>query len=125
MNKLVLCGMVAMACMTAGVAVAEDYGYDESNASHDSAKGKKMMMGMGRHGMAGKVESVDHKTGWIKVKTEEGVMTVHFPPDSIKDLKDGDTITVHLSYTTGEKKGGEMMDHGGMDNKMMDGGMTK
>jgi len=127
MNKLVLSGMVAMvamACMISGAALADDPGHDDKGAWHDpDMKVKKM----GRHEMSGKVESVDHKTGWIKVKTGEGVLNVHFPADSVKDLKDGEMITVHLSYTRGEeKKGGKMMEREQETEKpMKDGGMMK
>lgn len=130
MNKLVLCGMVAMACAMNGAAWAgSGYDHDDMDAWRDCDKkhdcDKRMMMKMGRHAMSGKVESVDHKTGWVKVKTDEGTLTVHFPPDSIKDLKDGETITVHLGYTRGEKKGEGMMDREKMDKPMKDGGMMK
>lgn len=101
MNKLTLCGMVVMACMLNGAAVAHDYGHDGMDGMHGSGK---HMMWMGRHNMPGAVESVDHKTGWVKVKTDDGPMTVHFPPDSVKDLKEGDTITVYLGYAKTEKK---------------------
>ncbi len=104
MNKLILIGMVASACLTSGVAVAGDYGHDDMKAWHDD---HRMMMGrsmMGRHEMTGTVESVDPKTGWVKVKTDDGSMTVHFPADSIKDLKEGDKIIVHLGYSKVEKK---------------------
>ncbi len=107
MNKVTLCGMLVAACAMNGVALAHDYGHDHMNGWHGSGR----MMVMGRHWMEGKVESVDHKTGWVKVKTAEGDLTVHFPAESVKDLKEGETITVHLSYTKGEmKKPGAMME---------------
>lgn len=99
MNKLMHCGMLVAACTMNGAALAHDYGYDHMGGMHGAGH-----MMMGRHWMEGKVESVDHKTGWLKVKTSEGDLNVHFPPDSIKDLKEGETITVHLSYIKGEKK---------------------
>lgn len=124
MNKLVLSGVVAIACTISGAALADAYGHDDKGAWHDSdMKTKKM----GRHEMSGKVESVDHKTGWVKVKTGEGVLTVHFPAESVKDLKDGEMITVHLSYTLGEEKmGGKMMGREPEAEKpMKNGGMMK
>ena len=114
MNKLTFCGMMAMACMLNGVAVADDDCYDGMGPHHGSGM---RMKGMGRHWMSGKVDSVDHKTGWVKVKTDEGVLSVHFPPDSVKDLKEGETITVHLGFTKGDMKDGGMM----MDKPMQGG----
>jgi hypothetical protein len=31
--------------------------------------------------------------------TGTGDLHLHFPPDTVKDLKDGDKITVHLGFT--------------------------
>jgi hypothetical protein len=51
----------------------------------------------GRHSMDGKVTSIDAKKGWVHVKTQEGTMIVHFPPESLQGVKKGDTITVSLA----------------------------
>ena len=51
----------------------------------------------GRHTMEGKVTSVNQKTGWVHVKSSEGTMIVHFPPASLADVKNGDTISVDLA----------------------------
>ena len=53
---------------------------------------------MGEHSMTGTVKSVDHKSGVVKVEAKPHDMEVHFPPDSVKDLKKGDKIMVHLSF---------------------------
>jgi hypothetical protein len=60
----------------------------------------------GEHSMSGTISKIDHKTGMVTVKTGAGNLDVHFPPNDIKDLKEGDTITVNLSFTKGgmEKK---------------------
>jgi len=52
---------------------------------------------MGRHSMDGQVSSIDAKKGWVHVKTSEGTMIVHFPPESLQGVKKGDTITVSLA----------------------------
>jgi hypothetical protein len=52
---------------------------------------------MGRHTMDGQVTSIDAKKGWVHVKTSEGTMIVHFPPESLQGVKKGDTITVSLA----------------------------
>lgn len=110
MNKLLFYGIMAMiSSMMPGLAADEYYNRGEMGAWHD--RDQKMMMGkLGKHGMTGMIETIDQKTGWLKVKTPEGSLTVHFPPDAIKDLKSGDTITVHLGFTKGgETMGGKMM----------------
>ena len=52
---------------------------------------------MGRHTMDGQVTSIDAKKGWVHVKTSEGTVIVHFPPESLQGVKKGDTITVSLA----------------------------
>ena len=53
---------------------------------------------MGEHDMTGTIERIDHKTGVVKLETKPHDLELHFPPDSIKDLKKGDKITVHMSF---------------------------
>ncbi len=126
MKKLLPYGIAAViACMTTGTAVAggydDEYG-GEAKAWHDKDMHEKDMgHKMGKHGMSGTIESIDQKTGWLKVKTEEGSLNVHFPPDSLKDLKNGDTITVYLSFSKGGEtmKGSKMKGGEKMDDKMM------
>lgn len=59
---------------------------------------------MGKHSMDGTIESIDHKTGWLKLKTGMGELTLHYPPATIKELKKGDKIAAHLSYTREQGK---------------------
>jgi hypothetical protein len=75
-------------------AQAAEYGKDKMMM--DSSK----MMGM--HKMTGTVDMIDHAKGTLMLKSGVADMTLHFPPPAIKDLKDGDTITVELGFT---KKG--------------------
>ncbi len=87
-------------------ATADEY----SQAGEQSSMEKKMEdMPMGMHSMGGTVESINHKTGWMKLKTGVGEMTIHYPPQAIKDLNKGDKITANLSFTKEEGKKEEMM----------------
>lgn len=52
---------------------------------------------MGQHDMTGTVESVNAK-GMVDVRTAVGTLRVHFPGAS-RELKKGEKITLHLSYT--------------------------
>ena len=99
MKKILFYVIAAMfaGSVTSTVAVADDM----KPKTEIGMKAKKM----GVHNMAGTIEKIDHKTGMVSVKTGEGTLDVHFPPPAIKDLKMGDTITLHLSFS----KGGEMM----------------
>jgi hypothetical protein len=53
---------------------------------------------MGGHDMTGTIDRIDHKTGVVKLESKPHDLELHFPPDSIKDLKKGDKITVHMSF---------------------------
>lgn len=63
----------------------------------DKMEGDRMMMGW--HKMTGTVDMIDHAKGMLMLKSGAADMTLHFPPDSIKDLKNGDTITVKLGFS--------------------------
>jgi hypothetical protein len=51
----------------------------------------------GKHSMDGEVTKVDTKKGWIDVKTPDGSMKLHFPPEALADVKKGDRVTVDLA----------------------------
>ena len=55
----------------------------------------------GQHSMTGTIAMIDHTTGMLTLKTAEGDLQLHFPPPTVQTLKQGDTITVHLSYSQG------------------------
>jgi hypothetical protein len=50
----------------------------------------------GHHSMEGQVTKVDAKKGWVDVKTSEGSMKLHFPPEALANIKKGDSVTVEL-----------------------------
>ncbi|HZW24328.1 MAG TPA: hypothetical protein VFF26_02490 [Gallionella sp.] len=56
---------------------------------------------MGAHAMTGTVDRIDHAKGTLMLKNSVADMMLHFPPASIKDLKNGDTITIKLGFAKG------------------------
>jgi hypothetical protein len=54
---------------------------------------------MGHHTMDGTVTRVDAKKGWIHLKTADGTLIMHFPPDALANVKNGDALTVDLALT--------------------------
>jgi hypothetical protein len=77
------------------------YAADESKKSTDQAAPTAAAEPgdmMGSHDMTGKIDRIDHKTGVVKLESKPHDLELHFPPDSIKDLKKGDKITVHMSF---------------------------
>jgi hypothetical protein len=55
----------------------------------------------GEHAMSGTVTDIDHDTGKLSLNTQVGELDLHFPPQSVKDVKEGDQLTVHLSFSKG------------------------
>ena len=51
----------------------------------------------GRHSMQGKITRVDAKDGWVHVKTPEGTLIVHVPPQELQTVKKGDAVTLDLA----------------------------
>jgi len=56
---------------------------------------------MGEHEMSGTVQNIHHEKGTFQLKTHEGILSLHFPPGAIKDVKNGDALTVHLAFKKG------------------------
>jgi len=52
----------------------------------------------GEHAMRGTITALDKSTGLLSLRTGAGDLTLHFPPPSVRALKEGDTITVHLAF---------------------------
>lgn len=64
------------------------------------AQGGKMMgKMMGSHSMSGTVTDVDSQTGMIDVNAGGHALKLHFPPSSLSDVKTGDKITLHMSFS--------------------------
>ena len=72
-------------------------GATAASAQAPKATGEAKPMGeMNRHTMDGQVTKVDAKKGWIDVKTSEGSMKLHFPPEALANVKKGDSVSVEL-----------------------------
>ncbi len=67
------------------------------HAMHRQGHGYHSSM-MGQHNMPAEVTAVDHSTGIVKLDSLGMQLVVHFPPPTIKELKAGDHISLHLGY---------------------------
>ena len=94
--QLILASCFMAAILSVSVQ-ASDYGKPEMAMEK---KGDAMMMG--KHKMTGTVDKIDHMKGTLMLKTGLADMSLHFPPPSLKDIKNGDTITVEMSFVKGE-----------------------
>src|SRR5215831_18643087 len=93
--------LIATALLTATLAIT---GYAADEAKKGSADQATTTAAaapggmMGEHEMTGTIGQIDHKSGVVKLESKPHDLELHFPPDSIKDLKKGDKITVHMSF---------------------------
>ena len=63
-------------------------------------QGGMMGAGMkGMHVMAVTVTALDAKTGLVDASSGNMALKLHFPPASLADVKAGDKLSVHLSFT--------------------------
>jgi Cu/Ag efflux protein CusF len=46
--------------------------------------------------MRGTVSKIDHETGKIELKTDMGTAQVYFAPQAVKNLKEGDQVSLEL-----------------------------
>lgn len=53
----------------------------------------------GMHVMAVTVTALDAKTGLVDASSGNMALKLHFPPASLADVKAGDKLSVHLSFT--------------------------
>lgn len=103
-SLLLACGLFAA---NFAVPVWAEEGYGDS--AMDKGKMEKMEKSgamkhkmMGWHKMAGTVDKIDYEKGMLTLKSSAPDMMLHFPPASIKDLKNGDTITIDLGFDKGD-----------------------
>ena len=52
----------------------------------------------GEHRFTGKVTAVDHDTGLVTLATSGNTLNLHFPKDSLTNVKTGDRLTVEAGY---------------------------
>jgi hypothetical protein len=56
---------------------------------------------LGEHSMSWTVTDIDHETGKLSLNTQVGELDLHFPPPALKDVKEGDQLTVRLGFMKG------------------------
>jgi hypothetical protein len=55
----------------------------------------------GEHAMTGTITAINYNTGILGLRTGPGELTLHFPPPAVKELQEGETITVHFAFERG------------------------
>lgn len=62
----------------------------------NGSMGGKMM---GSHSMQATVTNVDSQTGMMDADAGGHALKLHFPPAALSDVKSGDKITLHMSFS--------------------------
>lgn len=75
------------------------YAHEAETADNMKMEGTAAEGMLGIHEMKAEITAVDKTTGFVDVDSGGLKQHLHFPPASIAELKVGDTITLHLSYT--------------------------
>ena len=86
---------ILMSLMFMGAAMASAQAPKKSTTT-EKATAANALDKMGHHTMEGEVTKVDAKKGWVDVKTPEGSMKLHFPPDALASIQKGDLVSVEL-----------------------------
>lgn len=63
-----------------------------------------------QHQVTGEVTEVKQEDGMVSLKAQETDLRLHFPPEAISDLKQGDRITVHLAFAPAGQQGTRAFD---------------
>jgi hypothetical protein len=101
-NVMKLTGVLAivMSLMLVGATMASAQAPKKSTTEKSTTTEKATTAGaadkMSHHTMEGQVTKVDAKKGWVDVKTSEGSMKLHFPPEALASIQKGDMVSVEL-----------------------------
>jgi hypothetical protein len=98
MNKIQ--SLLAATVLVGGLvspALAADSSSHHETMGHKHHQGEEQEHFSPAHQMSGAISKIDHASGILEVKTQEGAMlTLHFPTKQIQDLKEGDQVTVKM-----------------------------
>jgi hypothetical protein len=84
------CALLSAAVLAGGLSTAA-LAHDEGRAGGEPL-------------MKGTISSIDHDSGKIELKTDQGPAQVYFAPDAVKNLKEGDRIALGLETSKKEAK---------------------
>jgi hypothetical protein len=106
MNRAAHSSTAAVSALILAMALAASSAYGQDYPKTPTAKPEvqtHQMSSMSNtpsmHEMPATVTNVDHNSGVVDVESEKMNLKVHFPSNTIADLKKGDKITLHLGYS--------------------------
>jgi hypothetical protein len=95
-----VCSLLTAGLLAGGVTTATLAGQHDKGAAGGAHKAPAAMAPenmQGGHTMSGTISKIDHSKGTLSLKTEGETLVLYFPPEELKDYKEGDKMTVHLA----------------------------
>jgi len=87
-------------CTTLVLGASAAFAQNQGGTDHMNMPGMSGMGNMmGMHMMSATVTAIDAKAGLVDVSAGSMALKLHFPPASLASLKEGDKITLHLSFS--------------------------
>jgi hyperosmotically inducible periplasmic protein len=69
----------------------------ETRASREASAASSPSAAPARQRVTGEVAKIDHTSGRLSLRTSDGDLTLQFPPDAIRNLREGDRVTVDVA----------------------------
>ena len=77
---------------------ADPYGSERGSTPGHAAGATSGTSGyMGEHTMTGRITDIDKEKGHVKVESEGEKLELHFPQNALRNLNEGDQVTVSLA----------------------------
>lgn len=97
--KNIYCLLIAV--LLTGSLITAASAADESHSTHQKGSHPAANVSpenmKGHHTITGTISQIDHVKGTMSLKTEKETLVLAFPPEEIKDYKEGDKMAVHLA----------------------------
>lgn len=114
--KHILSTLIAALFVTGLILSGTAYSGEKEGMKHEGMEGKEGMKYEGKekhkkmhgmHKMSGTITKIDKEKGTLTLDSKPAPLELHFPPDSIKGLEEGDEITVKLGFEKPEMESAE------------------
>jgi BON domain len=69
----------------------------EARVSREAPAASPSSAALARQRVTGEVAKIDHTSGRLSLRTSDGDLTLQFPPAAIRNLREGDRVTVDVA----------------------------
>jgi len=107
MQNFAVAGMFAASLAVPAFAIEAEPGVSGAPALHEPGGALRLPQELGaQQRITGTVSDIDRTTGAMTLTYPDGVLTVHYPPQSIRDLQKGETVTAQFALVKPAIPGG-------------------